>query len=52
MSELNFVNNIDAGVKALGLRNAPVVYSLARVQWSSIEDRDAFLQWAGADDGE
>ena len=52
MSELNFVDNIDAGVKALGLRNAVIVYGLARVKWDSIEDRDAFLKWAGADDGE
>jgi len=52
VSELSFVKNIDAGVKALGLRNAPVVYALARVNWDSVADRDAFLSWAGVDDGE
>ena len=52
MSELNFVDNIAAGVQALGLRNSAVVYALARVDWQTVEDRDAFLRWAGEDDGQ
>ena len=52
MSELSFVNNIAAGVDAVGLRNAPVIFGLAKVQWNSVEDRDAFLAWVGEDNGE
>ena len=52
MSELSFVNNIAAGVEAVGLRNAPVIFGLAKVQWNSVEDRDAFLAWVGEDNGE
>lgn len=52
MSELNFVNNIAAGIDALGVRNATIVYGLARVDWETVEDRDAFLRWAGEDDGQ
>ena len=51
MSELSFVNNIAAGVDAVGLRNAPVIFGLAKVQWNSVEDRDAFLAWVGEDNG-
>lgn len=52
MSELSFVNNISAGVDAVGLRNAPIIFGLAKVQWNSVEDRDAFLAWVGEDNGE
>lgn len=52
MSELSFVNNIAAGVEAVGLRNAPIIFGLAKVQWNSVEDRDAFLAWVGEDNGE
>lgn len=52
MSETSFVNNIAAGVDALGLRNAPIVYALAQIPWESVEDRDAFFAWAGEDDGQ
>lgn len=52
MSELSFVNNIAAGVDAVGLRNAPIIFGLAKVQWNSPEDRDAFLAWVGEDNGE
>lgn len=52
MSELSFVNNIAAGVDAVGLRNAPIIFGLAKVQWNSVEDRDAFLAWVGEDNGE
>lgn len=47
MSGLRFVDNIAAGVEALGLENAPLVYAMARVKWESREDRDAMLAWMG-----
>jgi hypothetical protein len=52
VSELSFVNNIAAGVNAVGVRNAPIVWGLARVDWQSVQDRDAFFAWVGQDDGE
>lgn len=52
MSELSFVNNIAAAVDAIGVRNAPIVFGLAKVDWESVEDRDAFFSWVGQEDGE
>ena len=49
MSDTSFVNNISAGVNALGLRNTPIVYSLAKIDWKSPEDRDAVLAFITED---
>ena len=51
MSELSFVNNIAAGVDAIGLENSPIIYALSKVQWESVEDRDAVYQWMGGPSG-
>lgn len=52
MSETSFVNNIAAGVTFLGVENAPIIYSMAKINWASAQDRDAVFAWLGADDGE
>jgi hypothetical protein len=52
VSETSFVKNVVAGVEKIGLRNAPMVYALAKVPWKSAEDRDMVLDWVGQDDGQ
>lgn len=42
-----FVDNIAAGVDALGLENAPVIWQLAHVQWASPQERDQFFAELG-----
>lgn len=39
----SFYDNIDAVVRAIGLRQPGVVWALASVSWDSIEDRNRFL---------
>lgn len=51
MSDLNFVNNVAAGVDHLGVQNAPIIYALAKVNWESVEDRDAVFAWMGGQQG-
>jgi hypothetical protein len=51
VSDTGFVNNIAAGVSALGVQNAPIIYALAQVNWESAQDRDAVLAWFGQEDG-
>lgn len=51
MNRLDFVGNVAAGVDAIGLENAPLIYALAKVRWESVEDRDEVLAWLGAPDG-
>lgn len=50
MSELSFVNNIAAGVDALGLENSPIIFALARIAWDSIDDRDGVFNYLGGSD--
>jgi len=50
LSDLSFVNNVAAGVDRLGVVNAPIIYALAKVNWESVEDRDAVLNWMGGAD--
>ena len=47
----SFVENIAAGVDALGVTYAPVIYSLAQIQWETPDDRDAVLAFLGGDSG-
>lgn len=42
-----FTDNIAAGVDALGLENAPIIWALAHVQWESPEERDQFMAEIG-----
>lgn len=49
MANGTFVENIAAGVEALGLKNAPLIYSLARIQWDNPQERDAVLNFLGGD---
>lgn len=51
MSQLSFVNNVARGVETLGLENTPIIYALAKVQWESVEDRDAVMDWLVTDRG-
>lgn len=44
MSRPSFIENIAAGVDALGLTHAPTIWGLAKVDWESPEDRDTFLR--------
>lgn len=39
-----FVDNIAAGVDALGLENTPIIWQLAKVQWETPQERDQFLE--------
>lgn len=49
MKDLNFVNNISAGVDKLGLFNTPIIFALAKIDWETVEDRDAVLSWMGGE---
>lgn len=42
-----FMDNIAAGVDALGLENSPIIWALANVQWASPAERDQFLAEIG-----
>lgn len=42
-----FMDNIAAGVDALGLENSPIIWALAHVQWDSPAERDQFLAEIG-----
>lgn len=39
----SFYDNIDAVVRAIGLRQPGVVWGLASVSWDSLEERNTFL---------
>lgn len=47
MANGTFVENIAAGVDYLGLENAPIIYSLARIRWENPGERDAVLRILG-----
>ena len=47
MANGTFVENIAAGVDALGLEMAPVIYSLARIRWDNPQDYQAVLRFLG-----
>jgi hypothetical protein len=49
MANGTFVENIAAGVEALGLKNAPIIFSLAKIRWETTDDRDAVLSFLGGD---
>lgn len=49
MSDLSFVQNVAKGVDTLGVEFAPIIFSLARINWDSVEDRDSVLEYLGAD---
>jgi hypothetical protein len=49
LSELDFVHNVAAGVDSLGVEYTPIIYALAKVNWESVEDRDAVFSWMGED---
>lgn len=38
-------DNIDAGVRHLGLTEPGVVWGLAQVDWESVDERDTFLRY-------
>jgi hypothetical protein len=39
----SFLDNFSAAADAVGFSNAELAWGLARVQWESTEDREAFL---------
>jgi len=45
----SFVENVAAGVETLGVTYAPIIYSLARIQWETPDDRDAVLRFLAGD---
>jgi len=47
--DTSFVKNVAAGVDAMGVQYAPLVYTLAKVRWDSAEDRDAVLRFLSED---
>ena len=49
MANGTFIENVAAGVDALGLEMAPIIYSLARIRWDNPQDRDAVLRFLGGD---
>ena len=49
MANASFVENVAAGVEILGVKYAPIIYGLARVQWESPDDRDAMMRFLAGD---
>jgi hypothetical protein len=49
MANGTFIENVAAGVDALGLEMAPIIYSLARIRWDNPQDLDAVLRFLGTD---
>ena len=47
----SFVENIAAGVDALGVTYAPIIYSLAQIQWETPDERDSVLSFLGGNSG-
>jgi len=47
----DFVENVAAGVDALGLTYSPIVFALAQVQWESPQDRDTVLAFLAGEQG-
>jgi len=39
-----FLDNFDAAAKHLGYDHIPLAFGLAKVDWASVEDRDAALK--------
>lgn len=44
MSQAPFVRHLAAFTQALGVENAPLVFSLAQAPWSGDEERDEFIK--------
>lgn len=40
----SFLDNLDAAALHLGYSDIPLAWHLAKVNWKSTDDRDAFLQ--------
>lgn len=41
---LSFLDNFNAAADAVGYDNVDLAWSLGRVNWQSIDDREAFLE--------
>lgn len=41
--ELSFLDNFNAAADAVGYNNVDLAWSLGRVRWESVADREAFL---------
>jgi hypothetical protein len=47
LRETSFVSNVASGVDHLGLTAAPIIFTLAQIDWESPEERDSVYRWMG-----